>query len=290
MFKEPSILLNLQPHPFPRRNTQNNVYLICNFSQNVFSQVEIEVWEVELLYSLNREALVQLCAEAIAPRPAQPSVKVATSAPIQPTPSQPSAPSKVAAAAVAKAIPKFTGDVKYVCGMCFPRGNQCIGQNPRKPEFCAGANSHPWQLKMVVVYEGSKKKWVPVKPRHPLLRSEVHPKLCRHGNSCHRASCMFPHHPAEGTLWRYMAQYNRECKNKFTLIRLAQIQWPTFIKLLSRKYCLAKLFAKQNISEALIATMQTLSGPIFVALLTAELCAYNHHSMLYNWQISVLSE
>ncbi|XP_033628979.1 uncharacterized protein LOC117291425 isoform X1 [Asterias rubens] len=188
----------------------------CKFAHN---EVEIEVWEVELLYSLNREALVQLCAEAIAPRPAQPSVKVATSAPIQPTPSQPSAPSKVAAAAVAKAIPKFTGDVKYVCGMCFPRGNQCIGQNPRKPEFCAGANSHPWQLKMVVVYEGSKKKWVPVKPRHPWLRSEVHPKLCRHGDSCHRASCMFPHHPAEGTLWRYMAQYNLKSLDEVMAIK-----------------------------------------------------------------------
>ncbi|XP_038048815.1 helicase with zinc finger domain 2-like [Patiria miniata] len=186
---------------------------LCKFAHNL---VEIEVWEFEVLYSLVRDTIVQLCSEAVSRPPPSPSGP-APAATAARTPA-PSASQPLPTPAISQAIPKFFHDIRYVCGMCFPRNNQCVGQNPRKPAYCAGSNPHPWQHKMVVVFTASKKKYCPVKPRHPNLRREIHPKLCRHLDKCRRAECMFPHFDEEGALWKYMATYNLKTLDEVMLI------------------------------------------------------------------------
>ncbi|XP_022112263.1 uncharacterized protein LOC110991259 isoform X2 [Acanthaster planci] len=179
----------------------------CKFAHNL---IEIEVWEFEVLYSLMRDTIVQLCSEAASRQPAQAPQPPASSAP-GPTPkAAPPASQPLPTPSVSQAIPKFNHNIQYVCGLCFSRTNQCVGQNPRKRDNCAGSNPHPWQHKIVVVYSVARKRFFPVKPRHPNLRREIHPILCKHLDKCYRAECMFPHCEEESSLWRYMAQYNRE--------------------------------------------------------------------------------
>ena len=185
---------------------------VCKFGHNT---VEVEVWEFEVFNVVSRDNIVQYCtdvAKALAPAPqpaastsatsnnAQPSKKTTATAPM-PNQSQP-------------LIPPFRFTMKLVCDFCYTRKLQ-NEQNPNNPSKCSGPNPHDWLKPVCLLWSPTRKRWHRVYPRHPKLRPDIKPCLCRHGERCdirgiYSMPCMFPHIPEEVELWNYMGEHKRK--------------------------------------------------------------------------------
>ncbi|XP_022112078.1 helicase with zinc finger domain 2-like [Acanthaster planci] len=94
--------------------------------------------------------------------------------------------------------------------MCFAsNASKVVGQRGGSdPAVCASSGAHDWLQERAAVLFSKKEGWRKVKPRHPKLRREVYPRVCKLGDACPRSDCMFPHIEEEVHLWHYMGKYN----------------------------------------------------------------------------------
>nr|XP_054758115.1 helicase with zinc finger domain 2-like [Lytechinus pictus] len=181
----------------------------CSFAHN---EIETCLWLYEAYQPLDREMLVRVSHELIYGPPVQ-----ARPAPSKPAPTHASAPTPATApfmqqqAAPTLQQPQrliFHYKIKLACGLCFTKTKQVVEQNPRKRNQCP--KGHPWGKNPIYFLESSG-RWLRIQGRHPRLRPEVEPVVCRKGDKCqysviHNNQCMYPHSPEERLLWIYQVK------------------------------------------------------------------------------------
>ena len=180
----------------------------CKFGHNT---VEVEVWEFEVFNVVSRDNIVQYFIEATRKQMAANARAVAAAAASGAQPPQ-VVPIKVIPSMPLVAPFRFV--MKLVCDFCYTRKQQ-VEQSATNPAKCGGNNPHDWIKPVCLLWSLTRKRWHRVYPRHPKLRPDVKPSLCRHGERCdvrgiYSMPCMFPHIPEEVELWNYMAE--NKCK------------------------------------------------------------------------------
>eukprot|EP00057_Strongylocentrotus_purpuratus_P033405 XP_791308.3 PREDICTED: helicase with zinc finger domain 2 [Strongylocentrotus purpuratus] len=175
----------------------------CSFAHN---EIETCLWLYEAYQPLDREMLVRLSHELIygpsipvAPSPIKPA---SAAAPLQKPMAPPQQPHG----------PVFQYTIKVACGLCYTKTRQLVEQNPRKRNQCSGSTGHQWGKNPIYFLDPSSHgRWVQVYPRHPRLRPEIEPVLCKRADRCqfreiHSNQCMFPHSAVERLLWIYQVK------------------------------------------------------------------------------------
>ncbi|XP_071943710.1 3'-5' exoribonuclease HELZ2-like [Antedon mediterranea] len=160
---------------------------ICNFAHDF---IELEIWKLEQRNVVDRDSLVKFCGSMAAPTRSEKSV---SSLDIPAT----------------KQEAKCPFNLKLVCGTCWSRGGQQRGQHRKDTTKCEAG--HLWKEKICLVFSGGR-KWIKVNDRHPNLRPNIKPVMCKNKSKCSYADrqgkqCMYCHSEEEIQIWIFMEKH-----------------------------------------------------------------------------------
>ncbi|XP_071941737.1 3'-5' exoribonuclease HELZ2-like [Antedon mediterranea] len=161
----------------------------CNFAHD---SIELEIWKLEQRYAIDRDSLVEFCGSMAAPTRFDKPVSSAF-------------PDTLAA----KEQAKCPFHLKFVCGTCWSRGGQQRRQHCKDTTKCEAG--HSWKEKICLVFSGQQ-KWIKVNGRHPNLRPNTKPVMCKNKSKCdyadrHGQQCMHCHSEEEKQIWIFMAKH-----------------------------------------------------------------------------------